>query len=62
MSIIRKNIKEGLKNFHFNTNLSLELLPKKSKLQLEKASTKIALKKKNYYIKETTLQKVFTFY
>ena len=51
MSIIRKNIKEGLKNFHFNTNLSLELLPKKSKLQLEKASTKIALKKKELLYK-----------
>ncbi|MEO6304115.1 MAG: Crp/Fnr family transcriptional regulator [Bacteroidia bacterium] len=51
MNNIRDKIKEGLTDFHFNTSLSLESLPKKPKLQLEKASTKISLKKKQILFK-----------
>ncbi len=44
-------ISEGLKNFHFYSGIGLDLLPKKERLELERYSKKISLRKKKILYK-----------
>jgi CRP/FNR family transcriptional regulator len=57
MNQVREKIKEGLKDFHFHSGISLDSLTKKTRAELESASKKITLTKKQLLYKKNDLPK-----